>query len=119
VSTGKTNGSFGAAGKLMARKLMARKLKARKLKASKLAVAAALFAAVTVAGSAANAGSTRTDLERRQQTMQSSADAASQRTARERETADRQRQLLEYQVRKNNRTQLKMQCKLAGGGNGC
>ena len=99
MSTIKTQGSFRAAGTL--------------------AAGAALFVAVIVAGSVANAGSTRTDLERRQQTMQSSTDAANQRTIRERETADRQRQLLEYQVRKNNRTQLKMQCKLAGGGNGC
>jgi hypothetical protein len=99
MSTIKTQGSFRAA--------------------ETLAAGAALFVAVIVAGSVANAGSTRTDLERRQQTMQSSTDAANQRTIRERETADRQRQLLEYQVRKNNRTQLKMQCKLAGGGNGC
>ena len=87
--------------------------------ARQLAVGAALFAAVTVAGSGADAGSTRTDLERRQQTMQSSSEAASERTIRERETADRQRQLLEYQVRKNKRMQLKMQCQLAGGGTAC
>jgi hypothetical protein len=87
--------------------------------ARQLAVGAALFAAVTMVGSGANAGSTRTDLERRQQTMQSSSDAASERTTKERETADRQRQLLEYQVRKNNRMQQKMQCQLAGGGTRC
>lgn len=61
----------------------------------------------------------RSDLDRRQQTFESMDRAADQRAEQARETADRQRQLLEYQIRKNQRMQLRTQCQIAGGGASC
>jgi hypothetical protein len=85
----------------------------------KYAVALGLFAAVILVQSAGNAGPRRSEIEHRQQMLDNSAEAANQRTLQQRDIADRQKQLLEYQVRKAKRMQLKMQCKAAGGGLAC
>lgn len=61
------------------------------------------------------AASSRSEIEHRAQMMRNSADAANQRTQRERETVDRQRELLQYQIRRNQRLHMKMQCRAAGG----
>lgn len=78
----------------------------------------ALFALATMHGSGQTAPS-RSEIQHREQMMRSAAEAANQRTQRERETVNRQKELLQYQIRKNQRLQMKMQCRAAGGGTSC
>jgi hypothetical protein len=77
---------------------------------------AALFTALlaVISGGESTFAASRGEIELRERALRNSADATNQRTIQERDTAERQRQLLQYQIRKNKRMQLKMQCRAAG-----
>jgi hypothetical protein len=79
----------------------------------------ALLTALTMAPDVSEAGSRRSEVEHRRQMLDNSAEAANQRSQQQRDIADKQKQLLEYQIRKSRRMQMKMQCKAAGGGLAC
>jgi hypothetical protein len=85
---------------------------------AKFALACGLLAAAMLVDGVGHAAS-RNEVEHRQQMLRDSAAAADQRSQQQRNIADKQRELLEYQVRKNKRMQMKMQCQLAGGGTAC
>jgi hypothetical protein len=79
-----------------------------------LAAGSALLA-VMAGTSAGHAGPPSSAvLEQREQALQQSADGVDQRDKQAKTTADRQKQLLEYQVRKSQRTNQKLQCQSAG-----
>ncbi len=69
------------------------------------------------AGSPVWAGSSQAEIRQRQQVLENSAAATDQRDKQAQDTAERQKQLLMYQVRKNARTNQKTQCQLAGQSN--
>ncbi len=69
--------------------------------------------AVLAGTTASEAGSTRTELQR-QQILQNGEKAQDQRDDQMKDTANKQQQLLDYQIRKSKRTARKIQCQTAG-----
>ena len=78
-------------------------------------VAALALLAVISGATAGHAGSSRADIEQREQVLRNAAAAADQRSQQARDTADRQRRLIIDQFRRNKQ----LQCRAAGGGPAC